>query len=165
MYSIFGLLSALLIGVILIILLLHKSEDDAGYVNDIPVIGIITIPEYGQNTVNLLILIILQASSIKCSNKYPQSSNTTFILTQYVKYVGSVGAVAIPIHYNEKPQRIEYLMEHINGALFTGGALDFINEDTGELLPYSKTVNTVFEKAKKLKDNGVHFPIKSFNIY
>ena len=50
-------------------------------------------------------------------------------------------------------------MDHINGVLFIGGALNYIDEVTYEWKPYAHTVNTIFEKAKSLNDNGVHFPI------
>ena len=57
-------------------------------------------------------------------------------------------------------------MEHINGVLFTGGAINLHDDDGNYFLnnssgypPFTKTAITIFEKAKKLNDNGIHFPI------
>ena len=109
-------------------------------VNDRPVIGILTLPEYPQN-----------------GGSFPKE--TTFIHAQYVKFVEQAGAVAVPIHYNNSFAETEYILNHINGVLFTGGAVGFIDETTGKLSQLAITAKHIFHKVQQLNDKGVNFPL------
>jgi len=44
------------------------------------------------------------------------------------------------------------LLPQINGILFTGGALNLINNATGEPHPYYVTAKRIFEYSKFMKD-------------
>ena len=105
--------------------------------NDRPVIGILTLPLYDQNNFG---------------------ENTTFIHAQYVKFLEQAGAMVVPIHYNSPPEEIEYILEHINGVLFTGGGLDFI-DSKGKLLPFTISAKIIYNKIIQLNQNGINFPL------
>ena len=121
-----------------------------------PVIGIMTLP-------------------LDENNKH-QSSNWTQITTSYIKYVESVGAIAMPIYYNHTYEEIQNLLQKINGVLFTGGGLDFFDSDTeddsdyirsskffdpytGNYTDYTRVSSYIYQQAIEMNENGIHFPI------
>jgi len=112
--------------------------------NDRPVIGILDI-----NT---------RYNSPSPTNSKDEEYSA-FLHAQYVKFLETAGAIVIPIHFNNTYEETEYIMDHINGVLFTGGALSFVNPDTGIPIPYTQTAMHIYEKAMALNNRGVNFPI------
>ena len=88
-----------------------------------------------------------------------QPENITYVPSNYVKLVESLGAVAIPIHYTYSFDQIEQLMGKINGILFTGGDLNLTHPVTGEYHRYTKLAEFIFKKAIEMNDNGIVFPL------
>lgn len=84
--------------------------------------------------------------------------NSTFIHSQYVKYLEMAGAMVVPIHYNTPEDELYQIMEKVNGVLFTGGALAFFSEEH-VLTPFAITATKILQKVKQLNDDGVHFPL------
>lgn len=60
----------------------------------------------------------------------------------------------------EGRQRLQEILEQVNGVLFTGGNLTLIDKETGEQHPYYKTAKLIVEYCVRLKDtSGVELPI------
>jgi gamma-glutamyl hydrolase len=78
---------------------------------------------------------------------------------QYVKFLEQGGAMVVSIDWNSTQSEVENLLGHINGVLFTGGALNFNDPNTGKPYPYTQTAINIFNKAMKLNDEGEVFPI------
>lgn len=117
--------------------LLKVSEVENSYSS--PIIGILTQP-YEDS-----------------SGRYPQ--NVTSLTSNYVKFIESVGGRAIPIHYTHSFEHVEELMNKVNGILFTGGDLNLTDPDTGEMHPYTKLAQFIYNKAIEMNENGDNFPI------
>ena len=123
---------------------LTKSEEIVEVVSDrelnkIPVIGIMTQ---------------------EVSSPIPgQPENITWVPSTYVKYLESLGAVVIPIHYTYSIKQIEELMGKINGILFTGGDLNLTHYITGEYHRYTKLSDFIFKKAIEMNNEGTVFPL------
>eukprot|EP00344_Euplotes_crassus_P005809 CAMPEP_0196998728 /NCGR_PEP_ID=MMETSP1380-20130617/4052_1 /TAXON_ID=5936 /ORGANISM="Euplotes crassus, Strain CT5" /LENGTH=328 /DNA_ID=CAMNT_0042415403 /DNA_START=1 /DNA_END=987 /DNA_ORIENTATION=- len=120
----------------ILMLCLVSSEE-----NNRPVIAVLTIPM----TYNL-------------DQDTDLGAEGAFIHSQYAKFLEKAGAMVVPIHSNSPIEDIHYTLEHVNGALFTGGALPFINED-GSLSPFAAAGKIILDKVKDLNDNGVNFPL------
>ena len=126
---------------ILFTVLAFVFQTQAETLNDRPVIGILDI------------------SNEAASGKNSKSGLGTFMHAQYVKFLESAGAIVVPIHYDNTYEETEYLMNRINGVLFTGGGLEFNDPETEEPIEYTRTARHIFNKAIELNDKGVHFPL------
>ena len=58
--------------------------------------------------------------------------------------------MAIP--YNMPEEQLMKLLPQINGVLFTGGALDLIDRETGEQHEYYQTSKRIYHYSKFMKD-------------
>lgn len=67
----------------------------------------------------------------------------------FVKWAGS-RTVAIP--YDISEENLMHLLPQINGILFTGGALELINQTTGKQHKYYVTAKKIFQYSKFMKD-------------
>jgi gamma-glutamyl hydrolase len=64
------------------------------------------------------------------------------------------GARVVPIHFNSTASQLAYLMQRLNGVLFTGGGTD--------LSPGSKfyaTGRQIYDTAAAINANGDYFPL------
>ena len=70
----------------------------------------------------------------------------------YVKFVESSGARVVPLIYHTNIEETLEKIEHLNGILFCGGSAD-------DDLDYKNFGKAIFEKVKKMNDEGNYFPL------
>jgi gamma-glutamyl hydrolase len=112
-------------------------------INDLTIIGIVTLPSdpsFGPN--------------------YP-SSSYSYLKSPYVKYIQGAGARVSPIPYDAPEDYLEFLIENVNGLVLTGGNTDLWDLVDGVRVPspWFKKVQFILSKALELNLKGDHFPI------
>lgn len=100
--------------------------DDNEPVSDNPVIGIVAIELWNQDSM----------------------SNYSYIAASYVKYLESTGAQVVPLPLDQPDQYYLNLYEQLNGVLFPGGGVYFNDSD------YTRVCNLFFQKA--LHEHQLH---------
>eukprot|EP01113_Clastostelium_recurvatum_P036048 TRINITY_DN5090_c0_g1_i3.p1 TRINITY_DN5090_c0_g1~~TRINITY_DN5090_c0_g1_i3.p1 ORF type:complete len:319 (-),score=58.44 TRINITY_DN5090_c0_g1_i3:41-976(-) len=78
---------------------------------------------------------------------------TSFINSDYVKWLESAGARVVPVPYNAPESQLDAIFKNINGLLYAGGA-DIINHT----LYYNASLY-MYSKAIKSNDAGDVFPL------
>ena len=77
----------------------------------------------------------------------------TYIAASYVKWIESAGARVVPLLYHKwSTTQMEGMLKNLNGVVFPGGGQSF----TGK---YLEQINTIFNYAKKVNDNGIYYPL------
>ena len=107
---------------------LHHSCTGKTLGNSPPIIGILTQPV--------------------SENKKDAFDHHEYILEvndKFIKWAGT-RTVAIPFDVSEK--ELYFILSQINGVLFTGGALDLIDAESGKYHPYYATAKRVFDYSK-----------------
>jgi len=103
-----------------------------------PIIGIVSIPsDYAQ---------------------YPADS-FSYIVGSYVKYLQQAGAQVVPIPWDLPQDQLSFLLERVNGVLFTGGSADFDDPETGEITPFGHTLNNIVQYVIQQNKNGKFYPL------
>jgi gamma-glutamyl-gamma-aminobutyrate hydrolase PuuD len=117
-----------------------KCDNDSANCIYHPVIGILTQP----------------VSKLK-KNIFNYDDYILEVNNNFIKWGGS-RTVAIP--YNISNDDLLNLLPQINGVLFTGGALELIDADSGTPHPYYVTAKKIVMYSKYLKDvKNEDFPI------
>lgn len=110
--------------------------------NDRPVIGIMTIPSR--------------------NSKYPTANYST-IPASYVQFLESAGARVVPIPYDASKEQITFLLNQVNGVLFTGGGSAKTIKDpvTGSQVfsNVTRTGDYIIKKVMEANDNSEYFPL------
>jgi len=75
-----------------------------------------------------------------------------YIVTSYVKYVESAGAMAVPIFYDSGTENITQLLQNINGVLLPGGSSTLEGD-------YLAAISTIYQYVINANDNGDYFPL------
>ena len=75
-----------------------------------------------------------------------------------MKFVEAGGARAIPFKYTDSEEAILAKLQKVNGFLFPGGGAS-LTDRNGSLSEYSRKGLIVYNYAKKLNNQGVHFPL------
>lgn len=84
----------------------------------------------------------------------PELEGKSYIGASYVKFVQSAGGRVVPIV--DEPKRaktLETILNKVNGVMLPGGEINLIDSK------YYLIAKRIFEKAIKMNENGVHFPI------
>jgi len=123
----------LLISLISLNLCLIKSED-----NSYPLIGILSVPEMGQ--------------------EFPVN-NTGIINANYVRWLESNGMEAIAIHPWYVPQELDSILVKLNGIIIQGE-----NSPMDKTSAYYKTVRQIVERVKNFYKTDAYFNIPIFGI-
>ena len=101
-----------------------------------PLIGIIAIPsEYSE---------------------YP-SDKWSYFASSYVKFIESGGAQVVPLPYDLPRTNLTYLLDRLNGVLFTGGATPLLRKT--ELSPIGDTLNFVVNYVVQQNRRGNFYPL------
>jgi len=127
---------------VLILLSSLVSTIPESKIGDFPVIGILSLPYDGKDD---------------------HSEKTEYIDPYYSQYLNAAGAAVVPISFKLTEPELRTLMGKLNGVFFTGGSVDFVyyDEETKkyELTPYAKAGKMIFDIAKEMKKNDIHFPL------
>jgi gamma-glutamyl hydrolase len=118
-----------------------KKGVEAG-VNNQPVIGILTLPNYPYENFTV--------------------NGTSYMASSYVKYLEMSGARVVPIRIDHSFSEIDYLFTRLNGILFTGGTANFWvnNSVTPVLSPdYAAKACYIFNKVIQINDQGQFYPL------
>jgi len=103
-----------------------------------PIIGIVSIPsDYPQ---------------------YPEAS-WSYLVGSYVKYLQQAGAQVVPVPWDLPQDEMTFLLDRLNGVLFTGGSADFDDPVTGELTPFGISLNNIVQYVIKQNKNGKYYPL------
>jgi len=104
-----------------------------------PIIGIVTIPTSDTYT------------------DYPPDS-WSYFPASYVKFIESGGAQVVPIQYDLPEDKIIFLLQRLNGVLFTGGdaAMAYPN---GTLTRIGQALNTVVNYVVQQNTDGKFYPL------
>lgn len=113
------------------------AASKAAFVNDRPVIGILSMPN---------------------SEPAPYASYTSYFPASYVKWLESAGARVVPLLYNVSADDTRAVLRSINGALFTGGGSDFTNAD-GSLTAFAATAQVIYNESVEAWSRGEAFPL------
>lgn len=106
-----------------------------------PLIGVLTVPSELE--------------------EYSQNFYSTIEAT-YVKYIESAGAQVVPIPWDANYSELEFLFDHLNGILFTGGdTLIYLNETSPgfSFNKFTDTVSFIIEKAIQVNKAGKIYPL------
>ncbi len=139
---------------IAIITLALLSCSPCSGLNNRPIIGVLTVPldvggcvTYASEMSNTLY------QNSKLNNNL--SEPTSCFHNLYVQWLESGGARVVPIPYDSPKERLDYLFEHVNGMLFTGGDV-YIKNLTS---PYMVTANYLMNRVIDANNKGIHFPL------
>jgi len=120
-------------GVLVGLCLLAVSAAQA--VNERPIIGILTLPNY-----------------------HPEYPSVSFLVASYVKWIESGGARVVPILYNSTTEELQTTVSYVNGVLFTGGGTGFVNPN-GSLTQFAAAAQTVFNAVLAQNKAGNPMPL------
>lgn len=101
-----------------------------------PVIGILTLPNDGMYNL----------------------TGTSYIDAGYVKWIEMGGARVVPLRIDHPWSELQYLVENLDGVLFTGGDQPFLNEN-GTMTAYAHTACSIYNLVTSLNDAGKHYPM------
>lgn len=101
-----------------------------------PVVGILALPNQGDYNI----------------------TGSAFIDAGYVKWLEMAGARVVPLVITEPLSTLQYLVEHLDGVLFTGGDKNFFDAN-GTMTFYAETACTIFDWVKSLNDQGIYYPM------
>lgn len=101
-----------------------------------PVVGILALPNQGDYNL----------------------TGSAFIDAGYVKWLEMAGARVVPLIITHPWSSLQYLVEHLDGVLFTGGDKDFFNAN-GTMTFYAETACAIFDLVKSLNDQGIYYPL------
>lgn len=87
------------------------------------------------------------------AQKYPKTSNQSYISANYVKFIESAGTRVVPIPHYFNRTKIEEIFKYVNGVLFPGGAIKWFVAD------YYQHAKQFWDLALKSNDDGTYFPI------
>jgi len=90
--------------------------------------------------------------------QYP-TENWSYLVGAYVKYLQQAGAQVVPIPYDSTEQDLMYLLDRLNGVLFTGGSAALINGTTGEYTQFGASLNFVVQYVMQANKNGHYYPL------
>lgn len=93
--------------------------------------------------------ILTQPTSAKNRQLFDKDQYVLEVNDNFVRWSGSV-PIAIP--YDISPEELSKVLNQINGVLFTGGALEMIDEKSGEWHQYYKTAHQIFSYSLFMKD-------------
>ena len=126
-----------------------------------------------MNYLNSLLIISISIALISCQptvapivgivtipSDYPQYSadSWSYFATSYVKYLESAGAQVIPIQYDLPQSNITFLLDNINGVLFTGGSAALTDLD-GDFTPFGAALNFIVAYVVEKNNNGTFYPL------
>lgn len=70
------------------------------------------------------------------------------------------GSIPVMIKYDISDEELYPILDNINGVFFTGGGLNLIDEESGNIHQYYKTAKKIFEYSKRKKDDeGLEFTL------
>ena len=72
-------------------------------------------------------------------------------MDSYVKYIEQAGGRVVPLLYKHNIDETLAKMDHLNGVFYCGGDAD---DDE-----YFNMGKAIYEKAKKLNDQGIYYPV------
>ena len=134
-------LSAVLLGLVALSWggLVTEDVELVGQAEDMqnrPVIGILSLPNQGDYNL----------------------TGTSFIDAGYVKWIESGGARVVPIIITRPWSEIQYVVERLDGVLFTGGDKAFLDEE-GKLTYYAQTACGIYSLVASLNSEGTYYPM------
>jgi hypothetical protein len=101
--------------------------------NDRPMIGVLTQP------------------LTESQKKDPRfAGKTSYIMASYINHLESAGARTVPLIFDADLEGELAKLDHLNGVLYCGGGAEGAYVDFGK---------AIFDKAKKMNDNGQYFPV------
>ncbi|XP_014287782.1 gamma-glutamyl hydrolase isoform X2 [Halyomorpha halys] len=112
----------------------------------------ITLIEIGKATDRPIIGLLAQETSEPMKKLFPE--HTSYISASYVKALESSGSRVVPIFLNKTEEYYRHLLRSLNGLLLPGGNTWFYRSHG-----YADAGSILYDEAKKINDEGVHFPI------
>lgn len=105
--------------------------------------------------------ILAQPSSVQMKLQYYHpSENWTYVAGSYVDWVGSSGAMPVLIPFDIDKDKLDAILETIDGFLLPGGGADLIRPDNTSLrTAYQLSADYITEWAMRRNDQGKFFPV------
>lgn len=92
------------------------------------------------------------------NSDYAKTHGYSQFPASYVKWLESGGARVVPIPFDAPLSTTKQLLSQINGALFTGGGVDFFNAN-GTLTQFALTGQLIFNESVNAFKNGEIWPL------
>lgn len=152
----------------------YKSISDAFELKSAgPLIGIFTLPL--SKTLQQKVFDALSKEPVldPDADLLNEIERMTFFPGSYAKWVEEEGVHVVPIDYSLDDAQLQAALDSVNGLLLTGGTTSLykpdkkisIEGDTSRVFKvkepsaYTLKVRALLEKAKRLNDEGQHFPV------
>jgi len=105
--------------------------------------------------------ILAQPSSVQMKLQYYHpSENWTYIAGSYVDWIGSTGAMPVLIPFDIDKDKLDSILDNIDGFLLPGGGADLIRPDNTSLrTAYQLSADYITEWAMRRNDQGKFFPV------
>ena len=87
------------------------------------------------------------------AQRYPDTSNQSYIAASYVKYLESGGARVVPVPHHFNSSQIQQLFNHINGVLLPGGSAHIMRSD------FYDHAKQLWDLSIAANDRGDYFPM------
>ncbi len=78
------------------------------------------------------------------------AGKTSYIMASYINHLESAGARTVPLIFDGDLQTELAKLDHLNGVLYCGGGAEG---------PYTDFGKAIFDKVKRLNDEGQYFPV------
>src|SRR3990167_2492345 len=83
----------------------------------------------------------------------------TYVPASYVEWISQTGAIPVLIPHDIPKERLDKILENIQGVLITGGSSD-LGESTGTPSPIMQTISHIIQHSKTLKtQQNRDFPV------
>lgn len=107
-----------------------------------------------------LVGILLQNGPKGLGNQFPLPETLyTFVPASYVEWISQTGAIPVLIPHDIPKERLNRILDTIQGVLITGGSSD-LGESTGTPSPIMQTISHIIQHSKTLKtQQNKDFPI------
>jgi gamma-glutamyl hydrolase len=86
------------------------------------------------------------------------SKSWNYIAASYVKWLEAAGAEVVPIQWDQPFEQIDYLLDRLNGVVFTGGNIKIL-DDEGNPKSIYFTFQHITEYILKKNQNSHYYPL------
>lgn len=108
-----------------------------------------------------LIGILMQNAMVGLSSQVPNPYYLySFVQSRVVDYIKQTGAIPVLVPYNLSDQKLEQILEHVQGFLLPGGSSGLADINTGEPTQLMRAIQKIVDHSKKRFDEDqVVFPV------
>ena len=91
--------------------------------------------------------------------EHPDIHKEVIYPVNYVKWIESSGATAVPIPYNVSKTTLRNYLDRLDAMIWTGGYIESHKYSEKQYMTYMKTLKYCFDTICDFNDNGRSFPI------